>query len=494
MSRISVVSLFVCGFVLLSYSIFAQSLVWSRNYSVNIYANRDLFKRIVGVDSNAIYTFGQSSRFKVYGYSLYPGFGYFNSALITRIRSNGDTLWSKNLFTPGEPRDVVIAPNGNFKVLTQPLFFRDTSIRRPAISIIEVDTAGIVLNEKTYQVPIPNQVIQGMFQARNGDLVVYGYSTPGTLFANTQCDWLLMRIGVDGRMKWHKVYNPLARFACGCTASEDFDDKILMVGIKDDDIAWQSVDSSGVIVSPPINMGLSMPNGQMASYMWNRFPDGGYFLNATVITNVQAWHYLRKYDAAGQQLWNRRVIGGSATRSLLNQDGSVVVNWYDRATRFYKVEKLSATGSSVWTCNLFQTGLSQDYPKGDFTDAMYFPDESAVICGSVDPDGRGYLGRLARISNFGNRFSPVSIPDSKWPASGAFEVPVPYPNPASDVVQFRYLDQQGNITLYGPQGQLVAQYEILPGQALSTTGLASGTYFWRLSAGNKLWSGRLVRE
>ena len=112
----------------------------------------------------------------------------------------------------------------------------------------------------------------------------------------------------------------------------------------------------------------------------------------------------------------------------------------------------------------------------------------------MDPNGNADRGYLARISNFGNRFSPVSIPDSKWPASGASEVPVPYPNPASDVVQFRHLDQQGSLKLYGPQGQLVAQYEILPGQALSTAGLATGTYFWRLSAGAKVWSGRLVRE
>ncbi len=480
-----------CSFLTTTY-VGAQSLIWSKTYSLGNGASRDVYKRIIGKDSNNVYVFGKSTRFRVT--NPFTGFNNFGSSFILRLNSTGDTLWNKSLFTPGEPVDVITAKNGNFKVLSQPLFFRDTSIRAPAISIIEVDTAGNVLDEKTYQVPIPSQAILGMFQARNGDLILYGYSSPGTLYANTQCDWLLIRIGVDGSMKWHKVYNPLARFACGCTASEDFDDKILMVGIKDDDIAWQSVDSAGAVLTPPVNMGLSMPNGLMAYYMWNRFPDGGYFLNATVITNVQAWHYLRKYDAAGQQLWNRRVIGGTSSRPLLNQDGSVVVPWFDRATRFLKVEKISATGTSVWTSNLVQTRPSEDYPSGDINDALYFLDGTAIVCGKMDPNGNADRGYLARISNFGNRFSPVSIPDSKWPASGASEVPVPYPNPASDVVQFRHLDQPGNLKLYGPQGQLVAQYEILPGQALSTAGLASGTYLWRLSAGSRVWSGRLVRE
>jgi hypothetical protein len=324
-----------------------------------------------------------------------------------------------------------------------------------------------------------------MFQAANGDLVVYGYTSPGTLFGNTQCDWLLMRIAPDGRLKWWRIYNPLAGYACGCAATEDINGRITMVGTKDAQLATQVVDSNGVVVRPMKEIVVNTRNVAMSIINVKTYLDGGLVITSQEM-GQPAFSQLIRLDTAGSILWKIREPGGSRS-PFVSTDSTICALWINTVEgRLYKYRPDGTVISSA-LIRAFQGGNS----TLAFFDALFDQDGSATVVGTTrltNATGSPQGAYIARISNIGIPYDPVSVPGPVVHAGPLYG----FPNPASREFTVTGLAPGAPFQLYSISGQqhTVPTQRFDAQQVLDISALPSGLYF--LKSGGRVL--RFLRE
>ena len=466
-------------FILSCWASVAQQLIWEKRFSLA----RGSFNVISRNLDSSYSVVGESyeRRHSVLVNSML-GPGYLDGLFQTRITKNGDTLWTKPLGVSRYLRAGTRGSSHELYTLTVPQSLPDSSIQYPYFYILKTDTAANILSANIYKLNIQSQTANGMFQAANGDLVVYGYTTPGTLFGNTQCDWLLMRIAPDGRLKWWRIYNPLAGYACGCTAAEDMNGRIVMVGTKDAQLATQVVDSNGVVVRPMKEIRVNTQNVALLNTDVRFHPDGG-FVISTLEFGTPLYGRLIKIDTAQNLVWQQRVLG--VPRSpFVTTDSSIYVLWIDPVdARFKKYDNNGNLLNSL-VIRTFPTGGN---PGHTFNDALFDQDGSATVVGS-QTNGSGSQAYIARIANIGIPYDPVSTPSPVVHAGPLYG----FPNPASREFTVTGLSPTAQYQLYSISGQ---QYTLPTQQfdaqlVLDVSALPKGMYF--LKSGGRVL--RFVKE
>ncbi len=479
-------SFFVC-----SLSSFGQQVIWNK-----VYPDRqiEIAYGIVKIDSNSYIICGET--FWASGQIPVPGGPPIRSnagAALTKINSNGDTLWNRTLGFYGASYGLIYHSNKFLYVIVYEQMLQNYT-RVNNQFLLKCDTAGREIARKEI---IVNGGVRaknlGLFEAPNGDIVTYGYNTPSTL-GTSQCDWMVGRFDQNLQQKWLQQYNPRHPFPCWCYASNDFNNRILVSGQKGQHIAVLPVDSNGftrdtakVIFTSPDNVGIDNAAVQ-------RTADGGYLASGTFNYRTTSKYILGKYDSQLNPLWQRFVDSSGLGNVIpsINQDSSIVFQSADDRTGLYYLEKVDNNGITI---SKVPIGLGGYQEVRIYYSMVYNPDESAILVGYnlVRRPPTGGVGTsndylFTKVARIGRKFDPVALPNSTVAAIAV----TPYPNPTSGVLNFRGLNNPAQLSLVSVNGQSVGQWSVLPGQALDLGQLPMGVYFYRLMTAGQVVNGKVV--
>ena len=466
-----------------------QQVVWTQVHAPSVGSDR-LFS-ITSLDSNAYYAVGGG-----YQYRISINNRLINGNHIVKIGSDGRLLWTRPLGFTGYGKGVIKLDNRSLAVVTQVLDF-DIPANRGGFVLQLVDSTGSIMSSTV--VNDLGYVLEpfGMFKAKNGDLMVYGTSSYGRIYPNTNLDWFLARFTPQGYLDWIKAYNPGSTSPIEFAAFNDADGKIILGGSVANRLVRMVVDSNGVIVDSTRNLFVPPTAGGPNFNFVQRCPDGGLLVQTSVLasTTVPPDFYIAKLRPDYSQEWLISEIGsGSSIPCRIMDDGSVIYTSKARNSVDFYMTKVNANGHRLWRILVVALQGSNELSLNGIT---YNPDQSAVLCGFIS-DGYQvpYTGQnfyFSKIANFGRPFDPLT--ELGGPREvGQSIAPVAFPNPTSGQVQFRGLDRPGQLRLFTTAGSLALDAPILPDQALDVAGLAPGLYLYRLTVadGKVPFVGRVV--
>jgi hypothetical protein len=474
---------------LLGYQSTCQQVVWTKIHAVSIYSDR-LFS-ITSLDSSAYYAVGGGQLFTVNISTL-----DYDGTHIVKIGSDGRLLWTRPLGLAGYAKGVVSMDSRTLAVVTDALSFPNPS-DRGGFALQIVDSTGSIIRTTVVKEFGYSTQPFGMFKAKNGDLIVYGKSSRGRIYPNTNLDWFLARFTLQGYLDWLKVYNPGSTSPIQFAAFNDADGKIILGGSVANRLVRMVVDSNGVIVDSTRNLFVPPTAGGPNYNFVQRCPDGGLLVQTSVLasTSLPPDSYFVKLRSDYSQEWLISEIGfGMATPARIMDDGSVIYQTMESSSRNFFMTKVNANGQQLWRILVASLPGTNTLSLLGIT---YNPDQSAVLCGFID-DGYQvpYTGQnfyFTKIANFGRPFDPLT--ELGGPRAVAQSVaPVVFPNPTSGQVQFRGLDRPGQLRLFTTAGSLALDAPILPDQSLDLNGLAPGLYLYRLTVadGKVPFVGRVV--
>ncbi len=475
--------------VVLSYLLPAQQVVWIQKTSASI--NDDRLFAITSLDSNGYYAVGGG-----YLYRVLISIFLTDGSHLAKFGKAGNMLWVRPLGYAGYSKGVVSIDDRNLAVVTQVLDFDDPADRGGFVFQL-VDSTGSIIRSSIVKDMGFTLEPYGMFKAKNGDLLVYGISSRGRIYANTNLDWFLARFTPQGYLDWIKAYNPGATRPNQFAAFNDADGKIILGGSVANRLVRMVVDSNGAIVDSTRNLFVPPTTGGPSYNFVQRCPDGGLLVQTSVLasTSLPPDSYFVKLRSDYSQEWLISEIGhGCDIPARIMDDGSLIYISIQTSNRTYYMTKANSAGQQLWRIPIVSVPGSSSILLPGIT---YNADQSAVICGFIADGTRvPYLGEdfyLTKIANFGRPFDPLT--ELAGPREVALSIaPVVFPNPTSGQVQFRGLDRLGQLRLYTTAGSLALDAPILPDQALDLTGLAPGLYLYRLTVadGKVPFVGRVV--
>jgi hypothetical protein len=237
-------------------------------------------------------------------------------------------------------------------------------------------------------------------------------------------------------------------------------------------------------------------------------PNGNIFVGLTLIDPTGTLPFsMRKMDKDGNVIWNRTwftgdstnnfdfinsiVFGGSNRIALVgtiqvDQDNHQVSNWYA-----YAMVRNATTGDSVWSILTSFQPITQNLDGNNMSGAAFSGNQLVMVGNSfpssLTPTGRnvGYLLNYA-VTTDGVEKTSNDIPEG-------FSLSQNYPNPFNPTTKIRFeVPKQGLVRLavydvLGREVKLLVQeiktagtYEV----EFDASGLPSGTYFYRLTAGS----------
>ncbi len=473
----------------LPYLLHAQQVVWTQKPSVSI--SNDRLYAITSLDTSGYYAVGGGRLYTV---------NVFGSPLdgthIVKIGNDGHLFWTRPLGFAGNARAVVGIDDRTLAVVTAVEDF-NTIPDRGGFVFQLVDSTGSIIRSLVVKDAGYSTQPYGMFKAKNGDLMVYGSSTRGRVFPNTNTDWFLARITPQGFLDWLKVYNPGSTDPTRFAAFNDAGGNIILGGSSLNRTVSMIVDSNGVVVENTRVLFMPPTAGTQSMTLVQRCPNGGLLTQTSVLasTSIPPDFHIAKLRPDFTQEWVISEIGhGSGVPCRVNADGSVVYVSMEGRTRNFYMTKVNSTGQQLW--RILITPLSSSSTIS-LTGITYNSDQSAVLCGYISDNTRvPYQGEdfyLTKIANFGRPFDPLT--ELGGPREVVQSVtPVAFPNPTSGPVQFRGLDRPGQLRLFTTAGSLALDAPILPDQALDLSGLAPGLYLYRLTVedGKVPFVGRVV--
>ena len=474
---------------LLGYQSTCQQVVWTRIHSVT--PNWDRLYSITSLDSSGYYAVGGGRPFPVNIFNMST-----DGSHIAKIGSDGRLLWTRPLGYAGYGKGVVKVDDRTLAVVTDVIDF-NTIPDRGGFVFQLVDSTGSIIRTTIVKEQGYSTQPFGMFKAKNGDLIVYGKSSRGRIYPNTNLDWFLARFTPQGYLDWLKVYNPGSTSPIQFAAFNDAGGKIILGGSVANRLVRMVVDSNGVIVDSTRNLFVPPTAGGPNYNFVQRCPDGGLLVQTSVLasTSLPPDSYFVKLRSDYSQEWLISEIGhGCDIPARIMDDGSLIYISIQTSNRTYYMTKANSAGQQLWRIPIVSVPGSSSILLPGIT---YNADQSAVICGFIADGTRvPYLGEdfyLTKIANFGRPFDPLT--ELAGPREVALSIaPVVFPNPTSGQVQFRGLDRLGQLRLYTTAGSLALDAPILPDQALDLTGLAPGLYLYRLTVadGKVPFVGRVV--
>jgi Secretion system C-terminal sorting domain len=455
---------------LLSLAIYAQQIVWRRALKV---LNHDQIIQVAKVDSGYLAIGTMFSQ--VYNF---PNRGQVPNYTFAKIKENGDSVFIKQTQTFGEAWGNNTAlrrcPDGN---LYNPRSIINTLTEVTSLRLYKVNQDGQTIWFKEYPNTDNSWFPSNICILADGGALIVGLKDGSQ--PNSQ-EGFALRVDSLGTELWRRSY-PTSIISCINYAEilKGSTNKFLISGNAGQYIWAAWLDENGTttdsryIYQDSANRVLAdarvlqAPNGNLVVYCVNQFD-----------SIVSFWGI---YDRLGV----RRIYGKKMSSIIscltVNSASEILmqgVNSNDNVLRKYNPNGRIIDSLVTLRGTTTYNGL---------VDVVWSGGDTAVFAGYYPTDLRRYMGDFyfVKIAGVGHEYI-AAVP------SIVSEKPFTlFPNPAKDWFS---VSGEGVITLYTASGQMVLSQEVNAEDKVSLANLPQGLYMYRFVSGEKVLSGKVVRE
>ena len=436
--------------------------------------------------------------FIVAGWTQRPGAGQTDMILI-RTNAGGDTLWTKafgdSSLEIGYSLDLT--SDGGYIMIgkTSPAVLSSADLL-----LVRTDANGAPMWTRTYGTESGNDIGRSVLQTSDSGFVLVGSTTS---FGAGQSDVWLIRTNANGDTLWSKTYGGS--------------------NIEEATSIDRTSDGGFIISAYTLSFGAGNVDGWLirtdayGDTLWTRtyggtrpdFPravqqtsGGGFIMTGETLADGQTGFdvWLVRTDANGDTLWTKRYGEGSDDKgSSVRQtsDGGFIIAGEYRVPPFGAIPdvwliRTDADGDTLWTKILGGSGFDQAFSVQQTSDGGY------IAVGRTTSFGAGGSDPLLiRVSPE----NPTGIDVQASTVPGQFQLLQNYPNPFNPKTIIHYqlsTDSYVSLSVYDLLGREVAvlvNEKKAPGSYdvdFDASGLASGVYLYRLTAGQSFQTRQMV--
>jgi hypothetical protein len=398
------------------------------------------------------------------GYFLIGGTraGLSNSNMyLVKTDDTGKVLWSKTYggIKPEGAVDMLEDSSGDLFILGGTGGYPDTS----KVYIVRADSAGNLKHSNVYQIGWRTLYPIYIGKTFDNDFLIAGTTEQADTLQQSSTDEFLMKIDTVGNVIWAKAYN-IGYSDDLISAVETFDNNTVLLGWSYDDTYWGAslikVDSNGNRIWTKLFGYYIYPTGLLQT------TDSGFIIGCG--------EKLIKTDVSGNVQWGRNIRN------------NIQVNYLD--------EKDPST--FVFTGRNFSFGRTDSLGHTCHDTSIAVP-----LLPASNMDMNPFVARSA-IDSFNTITTPVAfaIPSevdlcltmtvNELPTKPKLLV---YPNPASEVVTFQSEMPISTLQMRNSFGQTIVDiYPLKKNVSLNTSGYSKGIYFYRVTIGKQIITGKIV--
>jgi hypothetical protein len=409
------------------------------------------------------------------------------STYIIKINTVGDTLWSKKIYNDNHDLGYSVIQASDANYVAAGITTDGTTYVNARVT--KLDSAGATLwnNGYTSAFSFVELIPYSVQQANDGGYVMAGYiNNTATVY-----DMVLMKTDSDGVYQWNRWYGGNdSDFAYSVQPASD--NGFIMVGetksfgAGEKDVYLVKTNSAGDTLWTRTYGGTGIDIGKC---VWQA-NDGGYIIAGYTESFGAGMKdvYVIKTDGSGAVQWSRTFGGALDDEAAAVQqttDGGYILAGYTESfgvNRDMYLIKLDSAGNSA--CNQANAATVSGFAATQI--ALY-----NLIPGSV-----GSIDNYQWVSGIGGSASPICIAGiSKAELPDVMEI---YPNPARNTFTISFNGQltvdNGQLEVYNIVGQKVYADEIHSQLSTVNCQLNPGIYFVRLTAGERVFTEKLVVE
>jgi hypothetical protein len=450
------------------YPSFGQQIHWAKLYPLPDFDAVNCITR----DALGNMYMGGSSRHRSY----IPGF--IPRAMMYKLDSEGDTLFSLWLGIYGEVQAMAVDKQGIVRVAVQKP--ESSPSDQPQLHLLSVTPEGFIFRRDTIShILYVNHSCIG----KDSSWILCGYSF--NVINPLNYDTYVQRIKKDGTIE------PFI------TLSNNISEQARRVEQLPNGKYLVSGSGNGKVISYTFNEDLANPQpmqtwyqdlpanpvsfGHVSRINGNRFMVSGQ-AGPCIVGQV---------DSLKQKYWLHKQIGTQIPPQAMT-DGSVVFGYLTSIGPPNPFYRIGPDSNLIWYISikdsLIARGIDNAVRLNCFT---FFEDESAVIAGVVQNPATSRDPIFIKISNVGTPVTSLSKP-KKGPLQN--ETLAPWPNPSSGTLYLKQHFDKAEVRFYNLSGKEMAQYQIRFGQPIELSALPSGLYLYRAVIDGKSYSGKVVKR
>lgn len=454
-------------FALVSLGSFAQQVLWAKLFPLPKY---DDIKCITRDEEGNLYAGGWTRRNLVVNEN--------GNAIIYKLDSNGDTLYTKFMGMAGEVGSILVDPEGVIRIA---VLAQGPTNLQSNIRLLYMTPEGFVFKTDTI---FKYMYINASMMGKDSSWIIVGQKQNDT--NSNWSDMYFQRIHKDGTIDPYVSLNP-GHPSCAAHRVEQLPNgNYLVSGSVGSRIATFELNEWGLF---PVFR------------QWYQTPDLS-FLYSGHVSRISGQRYMigaeggpsivGQYDSLLNKYWLRKDIGTQVPPQA-NIDGSIIFGYVTSVGTNNTLFRVRSDSSEMWKIvlkdSLAARGINGVMQVKIFS---YFDDESAVAAGVMY---NGSLNRedpiFLRIANVGTPVTSLSKPK---PGSLKNETLAPWPNPTGGSLYLKQHFDKAEVRLYNLAGREVGNYNIRFGQPIELAGLSPGLYLYRAVIDGKAYSGKVVKR
>ena len=468
---------------LIFYKSQAQQIIWEKNFG---WIGGDQITAICQTSDGGYMGTGLVTRY---------GSNFAKGATIVRFNSNGDTLFVKKLNflcqSWGLPY-IGRAWNGNYLVVINVQFETVPFLYARFPAIVEINEQGEVVQVKLF----PQHefcIITGVKKTKDEGLLLSGYK--GSLNVFHTDSLFAMKVNFLMEQEWAYKYTNVANaYFRGEHLEPMANGNFLASGTLGKRIYGMEIDSNGLMVNEKIyhsNPSNRVFNASQVRQDWRKGTVSfGYYQDGS----SNYWGYFGRYDTLGNKIWGGETQGKLVLDIIMNRENSFLIAKNGGGVNISRI-----TRDSIILWNLSLGGNGQPYR---IMHGMHFTQPDTGIAFGFYSQQTGNLGNqfwIAKIAGVGTAYDPAH-PDDTVTVSAQERIfrpkdsPILYPNPTTERIQFKKLNQETLLAIYSTKGEKLLEKYILPEEYIDVCHLEHGSYLYHLKMGNRVFAGKFLKR
>ena len=463
--------------VLIFQQSFSQELIWENKIAISSYES---LNSVIKTNEGNFLASGFSGRWKKYHLNI-----TLDAAILMKFDEDGDTLWVKFTGYYGSIGKMVEAENG---IIYSSLIYYDFAINDFRSGVLSFNENGTIF--QLIPLTIGSEAFFYDIKFKDGYIWLSGEKSPSLFYPNAAFgyDFHLRKIRFDGSEVFSLVYNGNDPVSRGNKIEFMPNGNILFSGSVGNKIGAFEIDTAGNQVQYRSYFTNNF-NGGWQNSLISQIADGNRIVGGSRSTNPGSY-YLGKHDTSGTRIWGGISIGGAGVRMIFS-DSTIVFHYGLASPPISQIRRLSSDSVVLSTLDFMGQGTLPYFKS--IVDVYHDSDSSGVVVGNIFPitfnPTNLYIAKFAKLGILYNPTSAKAFEKLKTDA-----VPIPFPNPGTDIVKFTILSGPGKVTFTETNGRKVFDGEYLPEKGVSTKRFPPGIYNYKLERNGKTWGGKWVKE
>jgi hypothetical protein len=418
----------------------------------------------------------------------------FGSAIV-KFDSNGDTLFIKNLNllcqSWGLPY-IGKSWNGNYLLVVNVQMTISTNLFARYPAIVEFNEQGSILQAKLF----PQHefcIVTGVKKSSDEGLMLTGYKSSLDVFHTDSM--FAMKVNFLLEQEWANKYSNIANAPYRGQHLERLANRNYLVsGALGKRVYGIEIDSTGQWVNEKIYYQTPSNRVFNEAKLYQGFGNNSTFSQSYYLNGSNNYvGVFARHHQNGNKIWGGELEGMIYNGLVLNREGSLIYarNGPD-GLRAFNIFKDS---TAIWDIQLGEYAGAYRYVNG----LCFTTPDSGIIYGFFDQNS-GNLGRqfwIAKIAGVGTQYNPANPDDTVSVEERFFrpkDSPTLYPNPSTERIQFKKLNQETQVAIYSSTGKKLMEKMILPDGYLDICLLPPGVYLYHLKMGDRVFTGRFKKE